>query len=156
MILQTLIIPASMRVTVDVGTLTIRAKPPQDKEVSCSHACIIAVTTKPPTHIHNNIVWKEGPSLVHLTLRGEGGGVEGQHSRYMCICITKCSKWKLGHIGGEKMYVSGPSFYETTIHVHNIPMLHDSVYPCYMYMTLCTLNRIFFQCAIVVRPPTPC
>ena len=34
-LLQTLVIPASMRTTVNVGTLTIRAKPPQDKEVSC-------------------------------------------------------------------------------------------------------------------------
>ena len=33
-ILQTLIIPPSMRETVNLGTITIRAKPFQDKEVS--------------------------------------------------------------------------------------------------------------------------
>ena len=81
-ILQTLVIPASMRTTVNVGTLTIRAKPPQDKEVSCR--CI-------------------------------------QYKSFNCHC---------------------------------------SPLPCTctcinLMLVKCTLHRIFFLCAIVVRPPTP-
>jgi hypothetical protein len=80
-LLQTLVIPASMRTTVNVGTLTIRAKPPQDKEVSCNH-------------------------MQYKSF---------DHHCYPLPCTCTC-----------------------------VCILLE-----------CTLHRIFFRCAIAVRPPTP-